>query len=255
MTSMTSSLEALTVRLAEAKTLLDEIEVRLAELAPQEQALSLLSDELSQLLGELSEGPSRPLPRLPAGWKPGMFAEGVQARVGPELSALGQSMEQMVNHLTELGGEVARHAEGIRRFTGQFHQALKEGQRLQLDQQHEATEILSVEVLETVSEERRRFGRGSQPPLKVILTAGGTRIAGTALDLGVGGLFVSTDEEVELGTLVHVSVELPSQSVVSGDGAVVWARSEGSGQRGLGIEFVAIDERTRGCIAAYSGEG
>ncbi len=254
MTSMTSSLEALAGRLAKAKELLEDIEGRLVSLAPEEQTLGRLSEELSSMLEDLREAPCVPLPKLPEGWKPGMFAEGVRARVGAGFSAADQSMDQMVGHIAGLGGEVVRHAAGIRRFMDQFHQALKNVRKFQVDQMHEATEVLSVEALERASEERRRFGRGSRPPVKVVLAVGETRIAGMALDLGVGGLFLATEEDLELGTLVHVSMELPGPSVVSGDGAVVWARSRGSGQRGLGIEFVAIDEQTRRRIAAYSGE-
>jgi len=254
MTSMTGLLEAHTARLAEAKELLTEMEERLAALVPQEQTLGCLSGELSQMLEELGQEPPEPVPRLPAGWEPGMFESGIQARVGPQLSALGQFIAQTLEHLRGLNGEIARHEDGIRRFTSQFRQAQKGVRRLQLEEQHEKTEILSAEVLEAASEERRRFGRGSRPPVKVVLDAGEVRSSGMALDLGVGGLFLATEDDLELGTLVHVSMELPGSSVVSGDGAVVWARAEGPGRRGLGIEFVAIDEQTRARIAAYSGE-
>jgi uncharacterized protein (TIGR02266 family) len=71
-------------------------------------------------------------------------------------------------------------------------------------------------------------------------------IAGLTQDISEGGVFVATYQELPLGTVVSLGLELPSGRVVV-QGAVRWRRNEVEDsdlRPGLGIQFIDLDPRT-----------
>lgn len=120
-----------------------------------------------------------------------------------------------------------------------------------IDEAHERSQIpttpsedktqLFTPTVAVDGDDRRRHPRGNRP-VPVTLLVGNEQLSGVASDVSAGGLFFPTDTFIELGTLVHLRMEVAMGTLVSADGAVVWAR-RGDGRRpgGLGVEIVALE--------------
>jgi len=98
-------------------------------------------------------------------------------------------------------------------------------------------------------DERRRHRRDSMS-VEVRLQDGGSSLEGSAENVSVGGLFVSTSAEFELGALLHVSCTLPDGRVVRADGLVSWTRGQDVDvDPGIGVEFLAMSDEDRELLA------
>lgn len=69
-------------------------------------------------------------------------------------------------------------------------------------------------------------------------------------DLSLGGIFIKSEEPLEIGTLLKFEVQLADEtSIIAGVGRVVWNRGEEasseSAPTGMGIKFVKMDEASR----------
>lgn len=62
----------------------------------------------------------------------------------------------------------------------------------------------------------------------------------STVDLGTGGIFISTPEPLSNGTEVELSIMLPDNESVKVKGVVKWIRKDDSeeGRTGMGIEFL-----------------
>jgi uncharacterized protein (TIGR02266 family) len=90
--------------------------------------------------------------------------------------------------------------------------------------------------------------------LAVRLEGDNRLLAGNTENVSVGGIFVGTPEEFELGTLVHVVCELPGGDVVEADGMVTWSRPALPGRAaGVGVEFIALSPDDRKRLEAVPG--
>ncbi len=83
---------------------------------------------------------------------------------------------------------------------------------------------------------RRRFGRFQRELAVQLEMPGGEVHEGLSVDIGLGGLRVSTAAELEFDQVltVHLVVPQPEQEVVAG-GRVMWVRDES-----VGIAFDAL---------------
>jgi len=102
-----------------------------------------------------------------------------------------------------------------------------------------------VEVLSSDGGERRRFPRGNLS-LETRLEGPNRLLLGASENVGVGGVFLATNEFFELGTLVSVTLRLPNGLAVQADGVVSWIRERSSGNYpGIGVEFLALSDADR----------
>ena len=93
--------------------------------------------------------------------------------------------------------------------------------------------------------DRRRYQRGNVT-LAVRLEKGSRLLSASAQNISTGGVFVETDERLDLGRIVHVACTLPGGHSVHADGVVSWVRDKGHGQpAGIGIEFLALPDEDR----------
>jgi uncharacterized protein (TIGR02266 family) len=98
---------------------------------------------------------------------------------------------------------------------------------------------------EATGRERRKFHRESVM-LQVKVEEPNRLLSGRASDVSVGGIFVVSPHDFELGQILHVTCVLPSGRQAHADGVVAWLR-DGAGDvdPGVGIEFLALDEQDR----------
>lgn len=90
--------------------------------------------------------------------------------------------------------------------------------------------------------ERRRFPRESVT-LQVRVEEPNRLLSGRSEDVSVGGIFVVSPHDFELGQLLHVTCVLPSGRQTHADGVVAWLREgKGNVKPGVGIEFLALDD-------------
>ncbi|MDR0966464.1 MAG: PilZ domain-containing protein [Myxococcales bacterium] len=78
-------------------------------------------------------------------------------------------------------------------------------------------------------------------------------LADTSLDISTGGIFICTDEPRANGELVYLQFRLSEGTpLIEGLGRVVHVNPPGIPDRvsGIGIEFVNLDETSRGIIAS-----
>jgi len=87
----------------------------------------------------------------------------------------------------------------------------------------------------TILGERRRFFR-HRVELPVRLTVNNGQRRAMMRTLSEGGMSVYMVEAVERATVVAFAFELPSEDLITGKGAVVWANNEGM----VGIKFVFL---------------
>ena len=78
-----------------------------------------------------------------------------------------------------------------------------------------------------------------------------------ASDISVGGLFLKTENPKAVGTTVYLRFALSDGlPLIEGIGEVVWChdKPESDSSRGMGIEFVSLDEESRKLIESIVGE-
>jgi uncharacterized protein (TIGR02266 family) len=68
-------------------------------------------------------------------------------------------------------------------------------------------------------------------------------------NISAGGLFINTEEPIRAGTRMVVRFELPNKHRVIAVSRVCYARKG----RGLGVEFLNLDEEDRDEIQAFIG--
>jgi Tfp pilus assembly protein PilZ len=68
-------------------------------------------------------------------------------------------------------------------------------------------------------------------------------------NISAGGLFINTEEPIRAGTRMVVRFELPNKHRVIAVSRVCYARKG----RGLGVEFLNLDEEDRDEILAFIG--
>ena len=100
--------------------------------------------------------------------------------------------------------------------------------------------------------ERRRFERApisAQVEFELTNSSSGpSRIRKHMANISTGGLFISTEEPIRLGTRMVVRFELPSNKHrVIAVSRVAYVRKG----LGLGVEFLSLDEEDREEIEAY----
>ncbi len=102
-----------------------------------------------------------------------------------------------------------------------------------------------VEVLSLDGGERRRHRRGDLS-LEARLEGPNRLLLGNAENVSVGGVFIATNEQFELGALVSIVLRLPNGLSVRADGVVSWIRERAPGSfPGIGVEFLALSETDR----------
>lgn len=163
-----------------------------------------------------------------------------------EAGSTHKSLEQMVNEATSM--LVQRKTtldEASRRAQETLEQrALEETNASEDDPlSYEQTRVFDDAYLP--GSDRRRHRRDTMA-VEVRLDEGGASFSGSTENLSVGGLFISTAAEFELGTLLHVSCTLPDGRVVRADGLVSWMRTTDSdAEPGIGVEFLALSDEDR----------
>ena len=102
--------------------------------------------------------------------------------------------------------------------------------------------------------ERRRHPR-ENVSLQVRLEGPDQLLSGSSENVSIGGVFIETPLNIELGTLLHVICTLPDDSVVEADGVVSWKRQERDEvPAGVGVEFLAMSEQDRSALDRLKGE-
>ena len=105
----------------------------------------------------------------------------------------------------------------------------------------------------TAQLERRRFERAPiQAQVEYELTnasSGPGRVRRNMANISAGGLFINTEEPLRAGTRMVVRFELPNKHRVIAVSRVCYARKG----RGLGVEFLNLDEEDRDEIQAFIG--
>lgn len=99
--------------------------------------------------------------------------------------------------------------------------------------------------------ERRRFERApitAQVEYELTNASSGPgRVRRHLANISSGGMFINTDEPLKAGTRMVVRFELPNKHRVIAVSRVCYARKG----RGLGVEFLNLDEEDRDEIVAY----
>lgn len=102
-----------------------------------------------------------------------------------------------------------------------------------------------------VQPERRRFERAPiTATVEYELTnasSGPSRVRKKLANISSGGLFINTDEPLRAGTRMVVRFELPNRHRVIAVSRVCYARKG----RGLGVEFLNLDDEDREEIQSY----
>lgn len=99
--------------------------------------------------------------------------------------------------------------------------------------------------------ERRRFERASlTATVEYELTnssSGPSRVRRSMANISLGGLFITTEEQIRAGTRMVVRFELPNRHRVIAVSRVCYLKK---GQ-GLGVEFLTLDDEDRDEIQSY----
>ena len=94
------------------------------------------------------------------------------------------------------------------------------------------------------SPERRAFPR-AQVAFDAKLRFGRSTFDVRVTSLGAGGLLLETAAKVPVGTRIELSWTLPVDNIpVRASGVAVWSKLRGSGKRGVGVRFTAIEPRS-----------
>src|SRR5262249_41536618 len=107
------------------------------------------------------------------------------------------------------------------------------------------------EMKSSVQVERRRFERAPiRAQVEYELTnasSGPGRVRKNLANISTGGLFINTEEPLRAGTRMVVRFELPNRHRIIAVSRVCYARKG----RGLGVEFLSLDEEDLEEIQAY----
>jgi uncharacterized protein (TIGR02266 family) len=99
--------------------------------------------------------------------------------------------------------------------------------------------------------ERRRFERApitAQVEYELTNSSSGpSRVRRNMANISLGGMFITTEEPIRVGTRMVVRFELPNHHRVIAVSRVCYARKG----LGLGVEFLNLDEEDREEIDAY----
>jgi uncharacterized protein (TIGR02266 family) len=99
--------------------------------------------------------------------------------------------------------------------------------------------------------ERRRFERApitAQVEYELTNASSGPgRVRRNIANISSGGMFINTEEPIRAGTRMVVRFELPNKHRVIAVSRVCYARKG----RGLGVEFLSLDEEDRDEIMSY----
>ena len=103
-------------------------------------------------------------------------------------------------------------------------------------------------VIETPGD--RRFTRY---PQRLAMRVRGSAVAYLATQVGRGGIFISTDEEVERHTAMQCAIELPELGrALNIDGEVLYrSHSQGAEGNGLGLRFCEISPEDEALLIEY----
>lgn len=109
----------------------------------------------------------------------------------------------------------------------------------------------------TAQLERRRFERApilAQVEFELTNSSSGpSRVRRHMANISLGGMFISTEEPIRIGTRMVVRFELPNKHRVIAVSRVCYTKkgtSTGQGM-GLGVEFLNLDDEDREEIEAY----
>ena len=73
--------------------------------------------------------------------------------------------------------------------------------------------------------------------------------SGKGTELSTSGVFVQTGERRPVGAMVLLRLlRADGSAVAEGFGRVAWVREEPEGQRGMGLQFIHLDERSMGLV-------
>ena len=77
--------------------------------------------------------------------------------------------------------------------------------------------------------------------------------AAETANIGVGGLFIATENLLQVGRAIALNLDLPESGTLSLKGEVAWRRPSpsGEGPAGLGIKFVELQEEMRDAIEQF----
>ena len=78
--------------------------------------------------------------------------------------------------------------------------------------------------------------------------------AGVTCDISEGGLFVASDEPLDVGDEVELNLMLPGDLEVVARGAVRWTLRREGADAGYGVQFTSIDERSLAAIRQFVQE-
>lgn len=103
----------------------------------------------------------------------------------------------------------------------------------------------------TAQLERRRFERApilAQVEFELTNSSSGpSRVRRHMANISLGGMFISTEEPIRVGTRMVVRFELPNKHRVIAVSRVCYTKKSA----GLGVEFLNLDEEDREEIEAY----
>lgn len=250
----TTRFASLIGRLLAVRDLLDPVDMIVIELERARQLAAEVSQREQELRGEFGQhGLAQEFDRLE---DPPRFDcdallkewELVRDRLAAALTTIEKDLKQFRNEtidgLAATGRDLEARLAALEALAGQLRERL-EAEAAALAQ--EQTSAFEGEPTRPIAEgpERRRHPRESSS-LEFRIEGANRLLAASSENLSVGGVFIETTDDVELGTLLHISCSLPGGRVVEADGVVAWKREGSAGQTpGVGIEFLAMAEEDR----------
>ncbi len=80
-------------------------------------------------------------------------------------------------------------------------------------------------------------------------------VAEQAVNLSTSGIFVRTDEPRKVGSMVYLHIALEEGSkLIEGFGRVARLGEDEEGRRGMGIQFISLDDESTALIERIVGE-
>lgn len=99
--------------------------------------------------------------------------------------------------------------------------------------------------------EKRQFGRVTKR-LEICFGSYDEFVESYAENLGMGGLFVLTEEPAKIGEKVYIQFNLPeTEYVIQCEGEVKWLKKQGERYLGMGIGFASLNDEDRDLIDNY----
>jgi hypothetical protein len=80
-------------------------------------------------------------------------------------------------------------------------------------------------------------------PVSIACEGSAVPLKGPSLDIGLGGVCVQLDEEVDLASIRHVSIRVDRTDIEFGGTGVWQRRAKGNGRVIVGVEFVRVQPR------------